>query len=84
VIVPTREQHTRLVKNICIAILIKFNNHIRVCMYFYLFPCTCKSRRNACFITDAANRSEADGVNAALPEHHLEAQHCTGQSVSSA
>jgi len=84
VLVPTRQQQTRLAKNICIDILIKFNKHIRVCMYFYRFSYTCKSRRNACFIMDAASRSEAGAVNVAVAEHHLEAQHCTGKSVSPA
>ena len=83
-LVPTREQQTRLAKNICIDILIKFNKHIRVCMYFYRFSYTCKSRRNACFITDAASRSEAAAANAVVAEHHLEAQHCTGKCVFAA
>ena len=32
VLVPTREQHTRLATNVWIDILIKFNNNIRVCV----------------------------------------------------
>ena len=31
-LVPTREQHTRLATNVWIDILIKFNNNIRVCV----------------------------------------------------